>query len=124
MITGELTEDMVSFENKATVCKYITPKGYPENKNQKGEPVRFPEIPENARLYFGDLSEEEDGSFHLGGSRTAGIVGIGETISEAENIAQSLCEKVEGPVRFRDDIGTDELVSLRSTTMEQIRSTN
>jgi len=49
-------------------------------------------------------------------------VGIADTIAEAENIAQGLCEKVEGPVRFRTDIGTESMVKQRSTTLEQLRS--
>jgi phosphoribosylamine--glycine ligase len=121
MISGELTEDLVKFESKATVCKYITPEGYPVNKDQRGELVRFPDIPENARLFYGDIAEEEDGTLALGGSRTVGIVGIADTISEAESIAQDLCKKVQGPVRFRSDIGTDKVVMQRSNTMEQIR---
>ncbi len=124
MITGELTDDLVSFEKKATVCKYITPEGYPENKDQRGEAVTFPEMPENARIYYGDVSEADNGSLELGGSRTAGIVGIGESIAEAEQIAQKLCEKVTGPVRYRHDIGTEDVVSQRVTTMEQLRTTS
>ena len=122
IINGELTDDLVSFKKKSTVCKYITPEGYPSNKDQRGKVVTFPEIPENARLYFGDISEDDDGTLRLGGSRTAGITGIGDTIEEAEKIAQELCEKVEGHVRFRDDIGTTELVEQRSTTLKQLRS--
>ncbi len=113
IISGELTEDMVSFAHKATVCKYITPKSYPDAKNERGELVKFPKVPENARIYYGDIKEEADGSLHLGGSRTAGIVGIADTISEAEKIAEALCEKVEGPVRFRSDIGTAEVIQKR-----------
>jgi phosphoribosylamine--glycine ligase len=121
-IIGEsLTPDLVKFEKKATVCKYIVPEGYPENKDQKGAKVTFPAMPENARLYFGDIGEDEDGTLRLGGSRGAGIVGIGSTIAEAEKVAQALCEKVEGPVRFRSDIGTADLLNHRITTMRQIR---
>ena len=122
MLSRELAEDLVTFDHKATVCKYITPKGYPENKDQRDQPVKFPNIPENARLFFGDISEAENGSLQLGGSRTAGIVGIGNSIVEAEKIAQNLCEQVEGPVRFRSDIGTEELLSQRITTLSRIRS--
>jgi len=122
MLSGELREDLVRFAHKATVCKYITPEGYPENKNQKGEPVTFPSIPDNAKLYYGDISTSDDGTIRLGGSRTAGIVGIADTIGEAENIAQSLCEKVVGPVRFRSDIGKSEVVTQRINTIKQIRS--
>ena len=45
--------------------------------------------------------EDKDGTLRLGGSRTAGIVGIGNTLKEAEAIAEKLCEETEGPVRFR-----------------------
>ncbi|PIR52186.1 phosphoribosylamine--glycine ligase [Candidatus Peregrinibacteria bacterium CG10_big_fil_rev_8_21_14_0_10_49_16] len=119
IIHGELTEDMVRFAHKATVCKYIVPEGYPVNKDQKGEKVVFPtmchsepvrpaggpvEVLHNAKIFFGDITEE-NGMFQLGGSRTAGIVGIGDSIEEAEKIAQEFCENVTGPVRFRSDIG-------------------
>lgn len=121
IIHGELTEDLVRFANKATVCKYITPDCYPESKDRKGEEVSFPEIPENARIFYGDIAET-DGKLTLGGSRTAGIVGIGDTIEEAEQIAQQICEKVQGPVRFRNDIGTTALIQQRINFMKTITS--
>lgn len=120
IINEELSDDMVQFARKATVCKYITPDCYPESKDRTGESVHFPEIPENARIYYGDVSGS-DGALKLGGSRTAGIVGIGDTIAEAESIAQKLCEQVKGPVRYRKDIGTAELITKRSDLMQKIR---
>ncbi len=118
---GELTEDLVKFEKKATVCKYIAPQSYPVSKDQKGMTVAFPKIPTNARLYFGDISEDKKGTLHLGGSRTAGIVGIGDSIAEAEMIAEKLCEAVNGPVSFRRDIGTAELIRKRIEMMQSLR---
>ncbi|MFH1670520.1 MAG: phosphoribosylamine--glycine ligase [Patescibacteria group bacterium] len=122
MLSGELTDSMVTFDHKATVCMYITPKGYPVNKDQRGEPVGFPEVPPNARIFYGDISEEEDGTLKLGGSRTAGFVGIGNTISEAQQVAQKLCEQVEGPVRFRSDIGTPDIVQRRIDMLNELRA--
>ncbi len=121
ILDGELTDDLVQFEKKATVCKYITPLGYPENKDQKGQEVHFPDMPDNARLYFGDIHEEHDGRLLLGGSRSAGIVGIGSTLRDAESIAQRLCEKVRGPVRFRSDIGKSSLINERIEVMRKLR---
>ena len=121
IIEGNLTEDLVQFEHKATVCKYITPDCYPENKDRKGAEVQFPSVPKNARIFYGDINQQADGSLQLGGSRTAGIVGIGDTIKEAEQIAQELCTQVTGPVRYRDDIGTTELIAKRSALMKSIR---
>lgn len=121
IINGELTDDLVSFENQATVCKYITPAGYPDNKDQRGETIVFPDVPANAKLYLGDIDQQDDGSLTLGGSRTAGIVGIGDSIEEAEKIAQDFCEAVEGPIRFRSDIGTQELVEKRNEMIKELR---
>ncbi|MBU0457936.1 phosphoribosylamine--glycine ligase [Patescibacteria group bacterium] len=121
IITESLDQSMVTFENKATVCKYITPEGYPINKDQQGEIVSFPEISEDARIFYGDISEDDDGTLHLGGSRTAGIVGIGDSIEEAEAIAQKLCEEVRGPVRYRKDIGTSEIVLKRIEMLDELR---
>ena len=120
VIDGSLNKNLVQFENKATVCLYITPDCYPTSKDRKGEVVTFPsEIPENARIYFGDISEDDDGVLRLGGSRTAGIVGIGDTIEEAQKVALGICEKVEGPVRFRKDIGTGELIRKKMEVIEK-----
>jgi phosphoribosylamine---glycine ligase len=107
MISGELNKNIIQFDRKATVCLYVTPDCYPESKERKGEVVQFPsEIPSNARIYFGDVSEDDQGTLHLGGSRTAGIVGIGNSIEDARQTALSLCKKVKGPIRFRSDIGS------------------
>jgi phosphoribosylamine---glycine ligase len=122
MIVGELTEDLVTFDNKATVCKYITPDCYPESKDRKGEVVTLPKPNDNARIYLGDISADDDGTLRLGGSRTAGIVGIADTIAEAEEIAQNLCAQVKGPVRFRDDIGTETLIEQRKKVIGALRS--
>ena len=122
MLSGELTDSMVTFDHKATVCMYITPQGYPENKDQRGKVVTFPKVPPNARIFYGDLCEEEDGTLKLGGSRTAGFVGIGDTITEAQQVAQKLCEQVKGPVRFRSDIGTPDIVQRRIDMLNELRA--
>ncbi len=123
VIDGTLDTLNVHFARKATVCKYIVPRSYPEAKTEKGQPVTFPKaLPANARVYFGDVAEDEQGGLHLGGSRTAGIVGIGDSIAEAEALAQSLCEQVQGPVRFRKDVGTKALIEKRIETMKRLRN--
>ncbi|MDO8469193.1 MAG: phosphoribosylamine--glycine ligase [Candidatus Peribacter sp.] len=118
---GTLTEDLVQFEHKATVCKYLTPESYPVSKDQKGAVVSFPPVPKNARLFFGDIAEDEQGILHVGGSRTAGIVGVGTDLAEAEKIAEEFCRQVKGPVRHRADIGTASLIHQRIALMQTIR---
>ncbi len=118
MIEGNITQEMAQFAPKATVCKYITPKSYPDAKAERGSEVDFPK---EKGIYFGDIGCNDQGQMVLGGSRTAGIVGIGSTLSEAEKIAQKICSQVSGPVRFRSDIGTADLVQKRITMMHDLR---
>lgn len=121
MLNEDLSEDSVAFKNLATVCKYITPDCYPESKDRRGNALSLPNTNEHTYMYYGDVSEDNSGNVLLGGSRSVGIVGVGQTIAEAEQYAQALCEQVDGPVRFREDIGTEELIQKRIDLLEQIR---
>ncbi len=126
ILSGELTEDIVRFAPKATVCKYVVPEGYPVDKKQNGCVITLPLVAPHleprprgegiTRVYYGDVTDDSDGTLCLGSPRALGIVGIGDTLAKAESAAQSLCEKVQGPVRFRRDIGTPltSTPSLRS----------
>lgn len=118
---GELTEQLVTFAPKATVCLYITPKSYPMDRKEMGAPVVFPQPNADGRIFFGDIARDDAGVLRLGSSRTAGIVGIGDTLEAARRTAISLCEAVEGPVRFRRDIGSRELTDARCRTMRELR---
>lgn len=122
MIEGKLDPAFARFAHQATVCKYMTPKSYPEAKNEKGQGVIFPKGTETGRIYYGDIARDPSGKLVLGGSRSAGIVGIGNSLEEAEKIAQKMCTQVKGPVRFRSDIGTSVLIQKRIATMKTLRS--
>ncbi len=125
IINGTLTPDLVKFANKATVCKYITPKSYPDAKNEVGQPVEMPKtVPDNVKIYYGDVNKTDDGVLHLGGSRSIAVVGIGDTLNDAEQAAQATCEEIVGPVRYRSDIGTVDLVQKRIDLMSKLRRDN
>jgi len=121
ILQGKLTPELVKFAPKATVCKYITPKSYPEAKKEKGQKFYLPDkYPDNVRMYFGDVSLDDNGNTLLGGSRAVGIVGIGDSIAEAEQAAQGVCEQINGPVRFRADIGTVESIQKRVDLLQKL----
>jgi len=121
MIDGSLTQDLVKFEKRATVCKYIVPKSYPEAKNEKGKKMIVPkDVPGNVRLFYGDVTQDDEGHVLLGGSRSLGIVGIGNSIEEAEKAAESFAKNVEGPVCYRKDIGTKELIERKVRMTQEL----
>ncbi|MCQ2079882.1 MAG: phosphoribosylamine--glycine ligase, partial [archaeon] len=119
---GKMKGD-VKFFNKATVCKYIVPRGYGV-KSEPGHTISIDvEGIENAGAvaYFGSV-DLDGNKLVTGTSRSIGIVGIGDTIDEAEQN----CEKALGYVKcdaiyVRHDIGTRALIQKRVDHMKQLR---
>ena len=107
----------------ASVCKYIVPDGYPDTPHA-GELIEIDEEAIEAlgaKVFYAAVSEEEDG-VHLSGSRALGIVAQGETIADAEKIAEEACGLVKGNVYHRRDVGTEALIQKRIDHMEAIRN--
>jgi phosphoribosylamine---glycine ligase len=124
IIAGTLDKMKIEFERKATVCRYVVPKGY-------GLPADHPDAASSrakievgdvgkARLYYSSVDKKEDG-LYLSSSRAIGIVGIANTLEESRKIAEEGVKAVSGPVAYRTDIGTDALIQKRIEHMKKIR---
>ena len=116
---GTLDQIDVQFQNKATVCKYAVPEGYPDSP-VKGQPINLSKINNPGRLFYASVDIRDDQLVEAG-SRTIAVVGVADTISEAENIAEKEISAVEGPLFHRNDIGTEQLVNERIAHMESLR---
>ncbi|MDP4011774.1 MAG: phosphoribosylamine--glycine ligase [Candidatus Roizmanbacteria bacterium] len=119
IIVGDLNNVKVEFENKATVCKYVVPNGYPDSPI-KGERIEIGKMPEGVKVYFASVDEKEDG-LYLAGSRAVAVVGIGDDVSAAEKLAEEGVNLIKGPVFHRKDIGTKELIESKVEMMKEIR---
>ena len=119
IIYGTLNKLKIEFEEKATVCKYVVPKGYPEN-SVKGEQIQVGNIPDGVKLYYASV-DDRDGDLYLSGSRAIALVGIADSIEEAEKLAESAVSAISGPVFHRKDIGTAELIDERVEMMKELR---
>lgn len=117
---GRLAEVPVSFQKKATVCKYAVPKGYPDNP-LKDNPIDITNVTSAARLYLASV-DERDGVLYACGSRTIAAVGVANTISDAEQQAEAAVGQISGEVFHRKDIGTSDLINQRLSMMQQLRS--
>lgn len=119
IIQGTLTQGHAIFAHKATVCKYAVPEGYPDTpiKNQK---IDASGVEDTDALYYAAVDAREDGLYETG-SRTVAIVGIADTIAEAENIAEAEIRRVQGPLFHREDIGTEALIQKRIDMMNTLR---
>ena len=116
---GGLNQVDVQFKNKATVCKYAVPEGYPDNP-VKGEPVDLSNIINPDSLFYASVNVQ-NGKLIESGSRTIAVVGIADSISSAEQIAEKEVSAIGGPLFHRADIGTDALVQKRIDQMKLLR---
>ena len=116
---GRLNRVDVRFKNKATVCKYAVPEGYPDNPI-KGKSIDITKIDNPDGLFYASV-DVLDGKLVEAGSRTVAVVGMAESISEAEQIAEREVAALDGPLFHRADIGTDALVQKRVEHMKSLR---
>lgn len=121
MADGKLGK-AVPFLPKATVCKYVVPAGY-GTESRSGRPIKVDEkaiSDAGARLYYAAV-DERDGVVYTTSSRSLGVVGMADSIEEAEAVCEEGLKHVQGEVFVRHDIGKNELVRRRVDHMRQVR---
>jgi phosphoribosylamine--glycine ligase len=120
MVEGKLRGADVGFQEKATVCKYLAPEGYPENP-VKGRKIDIGGVLTSKALVHFASVDSRDGDVYMSSSRALACTGVADTMAEAERIAEEAISKVRGPVFYRRDIGTRELLERRIAHMRQVR---
>ena len=116
---GSLNKVDVHFSNKATVCKYAVPEGYPNNP-VKDEQIDISKIKNPDGLFYASV-DIQNGKLVEAGSRTVAVVGMANSISNAEKIAEKEVSAIAGPLFHRSDIGTDMVIQKRINHMKSIR---
>jgi len=121
IVHGGLENLDISFADKATVCKYLVPAGYP-TKPEKGIKIKVDEEAveaTGAKLHYASVGEE-DGKILTSGSRAISVTGVADTIERAEKIAEKATSYVRGPLEHRKDIGTHDLIQKRFDHMKKL----
>ena len=123
MADGRLEGD-VKFQRKATVCKYVVPRGYGV-KSESGHEITVDEDAISkcgAVAYYANV-DVKDGKLVTGTSRSVGVVRVADTLEEAEANCEKALKHVECDAIFvRHDIGTRALVQKRVDHMRELRS--
>ena len=123
MATGKLKEG-IKFKPLATVCKYVVPKGY-GTVPVPGHEICVDEdrIRESGAEIFYANVDMIDGKLFTGASRAIGVVGIGETIEQAEQRCETALGFVSGEdICVRHDIGKRSLIQKKVDHMKKILS--
>jgi phosphoribosylamine--glycine ligase len=100
-------EKPVHFENKATVCKYIVPKGYPKKLNQVLN-VKFDTDKINnfgVNVYYSS-GLDSTGKLRVGCERGIAFVSKEDSVSKANEMVEKAISMVDGDFYYRKDIGT------------------
>lgn len=118
IVSGTLDKLDVKFSRKATVCKYAVPAGYPDKPTSDRE-VIVGDIGD-ALLFYSSVYED-GGKVYTTGSRAVAVVGIADTVAEAEKAAQHALDNIKGDLHSRRDIGTAGLIQKRIDHMKKIR---
>jgi len=120
IINGNLTKNF-NFEKKATVCKYLAPEGYPLNP-KRDELIRIDKIglqTSGAKYYYASVYREGKNIFTTT-SRAMGLLGIADSLEEAEKIAEVGVSCIEGKLFHRKDVGTRKLLQKRIDHMNSL----
>lgn len=125
ILEGRLDSLDVKFADKATVCKYVVPKGYGLGDGSSGDASLSSRIEigdtKGARLYYSSVDKRADG-LYMTSSRAIGVVGIADDLAAAERMAESAVGAISGPVDHRPDIGSRELIQKRIDHMQKLKS--
>ncbi len=111
MIDRELHDMHIEYENKATVCKYIVNKGFPQPKEDMRMTIDEEAIEEGGGdLFYSCFKVEKD--VYNPSPRGVAVTAKGDTLEEAYQLCEKLIrENIHGKdIWHRKDIGTQELL--------------
>ncbi len=120
MVDGTL--GTVEFRRKATVVKYVVPEGYGV-KSKSDVKVDVDEAAinrEGAEVFYASVNERDDGIYTTT-SRTLAVLGMADSLEDAEALAEKALSYIDGEVFSRHDIGKKETVERKVAHMESLR---
>jgi len=108
MVEGRLAEAEVRFKEAATVCVYVTPRGYGEDP-QAGAQLRLDEaaIAAQGVIPFFAKVDEVDGRILTTRSRSIGLLALAASVGEARLHVAAALKAISGPYHARNDIGLE-----------------
>jgi phosphoribosylamine--glycine ligase len=123
MIEGNLSRKKIRIDEKATVCKYVVPEGY-GTRSIVDARIDVDEAgikKTGARLFYASVNMKDDGIYTTS-SRSLAVLGVADTLTEAESICEKGLSFIHGDHIFiRHDIGTKELIERRINHMRMLR---
>ncbi|MFB6122180.1 MAG: phosphoribosylamine--glycine ligase [Haloferacaceae archaeon] len=117
----------LEFSGRATVCKYAVPAGYPTDPDSGAridvdeESVAAASREDGEALLFYASVDDRDDGLYTTTSRAFAVVGLADTVTDAEAIAEDALAAAGDGLRVRHDIGKPELVQQRIDHVAELR---
>ncbi len=122
--TGGLDPAKIQFKPQASVSKYLVPQAYPD---AVANPIPF-RLDEQViaqaglSLIHGSVEKTGPAEWLALGSRTFGMVGLGDTPGEvSERIDACLTQLAIPELRYRQDVGRGEVIAQKVIRMKELR---
>ncbi len=109
---AELSEKKFRFKMKASVVKYIVPKGYGTSPQPSTLRINTDNLPEDVKIFYGSVSGELN-EVKMTHSRALAIYAEAETIWEASEKIEANLWRIEGEYEMRHDIGTKKSLAKK-----------
>jgi phosphoribosylamine--glycine ligase len=123
MIDGAINTKKLQIQKKSTVCKYVVPEGY-GFKSMVGKKIFVEEEKiksTGSQLFYASVNKQND-FITTSSSRSLAVVGISDSLNNAENICEQALKHVKGDHIFiRHDIGKPKLINRRIEHMNKLR---
>src|SRR3990167_647922 len=118
LVNKTLSQLPIEFEKAATVCKYLVPRGYPDQV-RKGLTITIGCLPENVELYYGAIDQQND-KLIMTGSRAVALVSKADSIQQAATNIELALSAIHGEYFYRKDIGSTKLINQRIAHINQL----
>ena len=100
IINGDLQTHNISFSNKISLTRYIVPINYAMGETKKNKLI----IPDNKKLYFGDIRKIEN-EYYTNNSRTLCVFNCGNNNKDVYEENINIINRIKGEYHYRTDIG-------------------
>ncbi len=104
-LDGNLDQASMEWDQRSSMGVVMAAGGYPESYKKGAIITGIPEATENSKVFHAGTSADS-GEVITSGGRVLCVVGLGDKVSDAKQVAYSIVDKIEWKdVFYRDDIG-------------------
>ncbi|MDQ8039755.1 MAG: phosphoribosylglycinamide synthetase C domain-containing protein, partial [Rickettsiella sp.] len=104
--SGKLHTLYLTFTQQASVCRYLVPQGYPDQP-YLNDLLNLQQVHNPDALFYASVIKEQN-HYRMQGSRAIAVLGLGDTLSQANEKVDTIIADIKGTFYHRPDIGKEK----------------